>query len=69
MIETQLAQIAVAVPAVDSGNLSQGNPRLPLKMLAWWPPDGVTHPGGHPTLTMLEDLHAKEQTHGEDRHQ
>jgi hypothetical protein len=51
MIETQLDQIATVVPAVDSGKIL-GNLKLPLKMLAWWPPDGVTHPGGHPALTM-----------------
>ena len=43
MIETQLP--------LKAGK-SQGNPRLPLKMLAWCPPDGVTRPGGHHALIM-----------------
>jgi hypothetical protein len=25
----------------------RGNPKLPLRMLAWWPPGGETHPVGH----------------------
>ena len=51
MIETQLAQIAASLPAVESGKIP-GNLSLPLKMLAWCLPDEVTRPGGHHTITM-----------------
>ena len=50
-IETQLAQIAAAVPAAESGKIP-GNPNLPLKPQIWCLPGGATFPGGPHVLTM-----------------
>jgi hypothetical protein len=51
MIETQLAQLATSLPSSESGGIP-GHPSLPESMLAPYPPDGVSHLGGHMHLTM-----------------
>ena len=51
MIETQLAQIAAALPAVENGKIP-GQPETSVENVAWCPPDGVTRLGGHHALIM-----------------
>jgi hypothetical protein len=51
MIETQLAQLAASLPSSEWVK-SRGNLSLPESMLASYPPDGVSHPGGCMHLTM-----------------
>jgi hypothetical protein len=50
MIETQLPQFATFLPSSESGGI-RGNPNWPESMLASYPPDGVSHLGGHMHLT------------------
>ena len=51
MIETQLAQIAASLPAVESGKIP-GQPESPIENVSMVSTDGVTRPGGHHTITM-----------------
>jgi hypothetical protein len=64
MIKTQLAQIVVAVPAVDSRKIL-GQPEAPVENVSMVATRWDTHPGGHLTLTMQKDLCTKGRMRGE----
>jgi hypothetical protein len=55
MIETQLAQLAASYLLLHLVE-SWGNPSLPERMLVPYPPDRVSHLGGHMHLTMCRKM-------------
>ena len=51
MIETQLAQLATCLSAVESGKIP-GQPETPVENVSIVSSDGVTHPGDHHAQTV-----------------
>jgi hypothetical protein len=54
MIETQLAQIATAIPVSNEGKISR-QPKNSLEKLMWWPRGMVSPLVIHKTLTIKQE--------------
>jgi uncharacterized protein YcfJ len=64
MFKTQLAQIAAAVPIVDTGKIPRQSEN-PVENVSLVATGWGNRSGGHLALTIQRELRAQEQPHGE----